>query len=79
VVGTKTPGVGTRAISEFRLLGTSGLDPEMLSSTSVNRPDVTATVRMADETGQPPLKKKRRLNNWSAPNTDGYVVTVMFL
>ena len=77
MVETKTPGVGTRAVSEFRLLGTSWLDPEMLSSTSVNRPVVTATVEMADETGQPPLKKKRRLNNGSALSKDGYVVTVM--
>ena len=69
VVDTLTSGVGTVSTRELRLPGELGLDPEMLLSTSVNRPNITATVRMADETGQPPIKK-RRLTNLLAPSKD---------
>ena len=63
MVDKLTSGVWTGSTSE------SGLDSELLLSTSVNRPNASTMVKMADETEQPPIKK-RRLSNLLAPSKD---------
>jgi hypothetical protein len=64
-----TSGVGTRSTSKLRLPGEFGLDPETRPSTSGIEPIATATVELANESGQP-ATKKRRLTSLSAPSKD---------